>query len=85
MDATPERLLGLPVLGPHGNRIGTVVDVGLYNWRQPKFLLVQAERPGTGNLPGAQALLRVEIGQVLAFDETAVRLAPIEERAPLPT
>ena len=76
MDATPEELLGLQVIGPAGDRIGTVVDVGLFNWRQPKFLLVQPER--------ATGLLRVELGDVEDVAPAGIRLSVPPRPASLP-
>lgn len=67
MQPTPEQLVGMPVLDPNGSRVGTVVDVGLSNWRQPKFLLVKQE--------SGAALLRVELLQVEDVGEDVIRLA----------
>jgi hypothetical protein len=73
VDPTPEQLLGLPVLEPGGRPLGVVVDVGLSNWRQPKFLLVQ---------PAARAsLVRVEFG---AIKEVRLGEVLLEGALPLP-
>ena len=69
MEPSPEALLGLPVLTPQGVRVGTVVDVGVYNRHQPKFLLVRPAEPS-----GSVSLVRVEIRDV-GVEPEAVRLA----------
>lgn len=76
MDVTPEELLGMQVVGPAGDRIGTVVDVGLFNWRQPKFLLVRVDQ--------RNGLLRVEVGDVEDVAAGAVRLHTAIRPASLP-
>lgn len=68
MQPTPEQLVGLPVLGAGGDALGTVEDVGLAAWNQPKFLLVRLRGDGT-------RLVRVDFREVAGVD-VAVRLAP---------
>jgi hypothetical protein len=76
LEPTPEELLGLPVRSASGARIGTVVDVGLFGWREPKFLLVEPE-------PGAK-LLRVEFGEVRDLDAQGITLVAPADPARLP-
>lgn len=76
-DPTPEQLLGLCVLTPGGEAIGTVVDVGVSTWRQPKFLLVRKAE-------GEHALLRVDFGQVQDVGEQAIRLLAVPAVSALP-
>lgn len=67
MDWTPEQLLGLAVVGPGGHPVGTVVDVGLATWRQPKFLLVEPAR-------APKRLVRLDFREV-EVGEREVRIA----------
>jgi sporulation protein YlmC with PRC-barrel domain len=66
MDPTPEELLGKEVLAPTGEPVGTVVDVGLVTWRQPKFLLVRSQDPAR--------LMRIDIRQVEDVAAPSIRL-----------
>lgn len=69
MEPTPEQLLGMPVVAPGGRAVGTVVDVGLVTWRQPKFLLVK--------LPQAARIVRIEFGEVAEVGPRVVRLTRV--------
>jgi hypothetical protein len=65
MDDEPGRLLGMPLLDPRGALVGTVVDVGLRDYRHARFLLVRDARC---------RLLRVELDTVaLAGDALRLR------------
>lgn len=65
MQPFPEELLGKTVVGPSGNVLGRVVDVGLLNWRHAKFLLVER---------GSGPLLRVDLREVEDAEAPALRL-----------
>lgn len=66
VDLPPEEMLGRLVLDPEGKRLGVVADVGVWDARHTKFLLVRRETD--------HALVRLAPERVLAAPEGELRV-----------
>ncbi|HUR69679.1 MAG TPA: hypothetical protein VM370_10575 [Candidatus Thermoplasmatota archaeon] len=65
----PDMVLGKQAIASGGERLGEIVDVGLYTHDRVKFLVVQ--RGG----PGAVPIRRVEVGEITQVSADSVRLS----------